>query len=340
MSDTYAVGLTADGLRADGTFMFGEIDLRPLESAGLDCRFVEVPHEPQKENALAELDAIISFGHAPFTGETVRRLPLLKHVARFGAGYDGIDPVGLAREGVVVTTTPEAVKVPMAQAGLALLLACAHRLIENHNCVVEGKWTDGRGRHRGIGLADTTVGIVGLGSVGSLLASYVRELGVHVIASGRTRSQARAAQIGVEFVDLMSLAETSDFVVVCTALTPETRGLIGYEFLERMPSHGYIINIARGGLVDQTALIAALATKSIAGCALDVLEDEPPQTDDPLLCMDNVILSPHALCWTEKFTRDVWASVVHSVLAVASGEIPADTLVREFIDPETWRGAP
>lgn len=239
----------------------------------------------------------------------------------------------------MVTTASKSVKVPMAQAGLALLLACAHRLIENHNCVVDGKWTEGRGRHRGIGLADTTVGIVGLGSVGTLLASYVRALGGHVIAAGRSGSQTRAAQIGVEFVDLMSLAEASDFVVVCTALTPETRELIGQEFFEWMPSHSYVINIARGGLVDQSALIVALETQSIAGCALDVLEDEPPQADDPLLRMDNVILSPHALCWTEKFTRDVWESVVRSVLAVASGEIPEDTLAREYIDPEAWRGA-
>lgn len=339
MKDTYVVGLTTDALHTDGTSMFGEINLTPLTSVGIDCQFVEIAHTPQTNDALAELDAVISFGHAPFDGDTARRLPRLKHVARFGAGYDGIDPVGLASEGVVVTTTPEAAREPMAQAGLTLLLACAHRLVENHQCVTAGKWADERGRHRGIGLAGKTVGIVGLGSVGSLLAKYVRDLGGQVVASGRDASRSRAARIGVQFVDVMSLATTSDFVVVCTSLTEETRGMIGQEFLERMPSHGYLINIARGGLVDQKSLVAALAAHSIAGCALDVLENEPPSHDDPLLRMDNVIVSPHALCWTEQFTHDAWASVVSSVLAVASGVIPEEALVRDRVGPQEWRGA-
>lgn len=338
MRDVYAVGMTADGLHSDGTLMFGEIDLSPLTSAGLDCRFVTPSADSLNDQSLTGLDAIVSFGHAHLGRELARRLPRLKHVARFGAGYDGIDPIGLAGEGVVVTTTAEAVRVPMAQAGLTLLLACAHRLVENHECVRAGAWAEQRGRHRGIGLAGKTVGIIGLGNVGSLVAKYSMDLGARVVAAGRADSRSRAAEIGIRFVDVMNLAALSDFVVVCAALTAETRRLIGRDFFEQMPSHGYLVNIARGGLIDQDALVVALRTGSIAGCALDVLEDEPPSPDNPLLHMDHVILSPHALCWTDEFTHDVWASVVDSVLAVASGQIPKKALARECLDARSWRG--
>jgi phosphoglycerate dehydrogenase-like enzyme len=339
MDNAYAVGLTADGFREDGTCLFGEIDLAPLRAAGLECRLVEPPHGPMDVDTLAGLDAVISFGHAPFDAESARRLPRLKHVARFGAGYDGIDPVGLASEGVIVTTTPDAVRVPLAQAALTLLLASAHRLTENHRAVVSGRWAEERGTHRGRGLVGTVVGIVGLGGVGSLLAGYAQALGCEVIASGRAGSEARARQAGLRFVDLPTLAAESDYVIVTSALTAETRHLIGAGFFDHMRSNAWFINVARGGLVDQEALITALTSGSIAGAALDVLEDEPPAADDPLLGLENVILSPHALCWTEQFTREGWNSVVDAVLEVASGGVPGTALVSDRLSTEHLRNA-
>jgi phosphoglycerate dehydrogenase-like enzyme len=325
--DAYAVGLTADGFRKDGTSIFGEIDTAPLQAAGFTCRLVEPPHDPLDVGSLAGLDAVISFGHAPFTAESARRLPRLKHVARFGAGYDGIDPVGLAAEGVIVTTTPTAVRAPLAQAALALLLACAHRLIENHQSVVGGRWSDERGNHRGAGLVGKVVGIVGLGGVGSLLATYVRALGAEVIATGRSGSKDQAERAGIRFVGLSTLAAASDYVVVTASLTLETTHLLDAAFFTRMRPSAWFINVARGGLVDQPALAAALTSGDIAGAALDVLEDEPPAQDEPLLSLGNVILSPHALCWTEQFTLGGWESVLNAIMTVASGSIPDTALV-------------
>lgn len=333
----YAIGLTADGFRKDGTSIFGEIDTAPLQAAGFTCRLIEPPHDPLDVGSLAGLDAVISFGHAPFTGESARRSPRLKHLARFGAGYDGIDPVSLAAEGVIVTTTPAPVRAPLAQAALTLLLASAHRLIENHQSVVSGRWADARGSHRGAGLAGKVVGIVGLGGVGSLLATYVRALGADVIASGRTGSKDRAERAGIRFVDLSALAAESDYVVVTASLTPETTHLLDAAFFERMRPQAWFINVARGGLVDQSALAAALASGDIAGAALDVLEDEPPAQDDPLLGLHNVILSPHALCWTEQFTRDGWESVTNAIMTVASGSIPGTALVPDQLHHEHMR---
>ena len=337
----YVVGLTADGADASGATMFGDIGLHRLEEAGISWVLLpEMPgHGPVEPAALAGVDGVISFGHVPFDAELVRAVPRLRHVARFGAGYDGIDPVALAREGVVLTNTHAAVRKPLALSGLTLLLACAHRLIENHRGAVGGQWATERGAHRGIGVDGRTVGILGFGSVGSELAQMLAPLGATVIANTRSGQSEKAAQLGIELVDRETLAARSDFVVVTAALTAENRGMLDDAFFAVMKPTAYFINIARGGLVDQPALIAALRGGDIAGAALDVFEPEPPAPDDPLFAMDNVICTPHALCWTADFTKAVSSSVMEAVIAVSRNEIPATALGRSALDAATWRGA-
>lgn len=337
----YVVGLTADGADATGETMFGDIGLHRLKEVGLSWVLLpEIPgHGPVEPAALAGVDAVISFGHVPFDAELVRAVPRLRHVARFGAGYDGIDPVALAREGVVLTNTPAAVRKPLALSGLTLLLACAHRLIENHRGAVGGQWAAERGAHRGIGVDGRTVGILGFGSVGSELAQMLAPLGATVVATTRSGKSEKATQLGIEVVDRETLAARADFVVVTAALTAENRGMLDEAFFATMRPSAYFINIARGGLVDQTALTVALRAGTIAGAALDVFEPEPPAPDDPLFAMDNVICTPHALCWTADFTKAVSASVMEAVIAVSRNEIPATALGGNALDATTWRGA-
>jgi phosphoglycerate dehydrogenase-like enzyme len=289
--------------------------------------------------ALAGVDAVVSFAHIPFSAELVRAVPRLRHVARFGAGYDGIDPAALAREGVVLTNTPEAVRKPLALSALTLLLACAHRLVENHRVTVTGQWHTQRGQHRGIGVDGRTVGIIGFGSVGSQLAEILAPLGVTVIANTRSGSSPTAAQMGVELVDSQTLAARSDFVVIAAALRAENHAMIDRSFFAAMKPTAYFINIARGGLVNQVDLTDALRTGEIAGAAIDVYEPEPPAPDEPILAMDNVICTPHSLCWTADFTRNVSTSVIEAVIAVSRNEIPATALARDVLDEATWRGA-
>ncbi|MGV9800704.1 2-hydroxyacid dehydrogenase [Mycobacterium sp. NPDC003449] len=340
MTDDYVVGLTADGADETGSTIFGDIGLHRLERAGISWRLLpDIPaHGPVDPAALAGVDAVISFAHVPFSAELVRAAPRLRHVARFGAGYDGIDPVALAREGVVLTTTRDAVRKPLALSGLTLLLACAHRLVENHRVTVTGRWSSERGRHRGIGLDGRTVGIVGFGSVGSELAEMLAPLGAAVIANTRSGSSPRADRMGIDVVDRATLAAQSDFVVLTAALTDESRGMIDESFFAAMKPSAYFVNIARGGLVDQPALTEALRSGAIAGAALDVYEPEPPSPDEPLLSMDNVICTPHSLCWTADFTRSVSNSVMDAVISVSRGEVPDTALGREALDETTWRG--
>lgn len=333
--DGYRVGLTADCARSDGSTIFGDIGLHRLAEAGLTWDVLPaVDGHVAPAEVLAPYDAVLSFGHLPFSRELVAATPRLLHVARFGAGYDGIDVAGLAAEGVVVTNTPLAVRRPLALAGLTLLLAVSHRLVENHNAATAGRWTD-RGRYRGAGLAGRTVGIVGFGGVGAELAGLMAPLGVRVIAADPYASAESAASLGVALVEVGTLAAESDYVVVTAALTPETHHLVGAAFLAAMRPTAYLVNVARGGLVDHAALTSALRDGSIAGAALDVLDPEPPAPGDPLLTMDNVIVTPHALCWTADFTRDVATSVIEAIVDVAHGRAPAHPVDPGVLDH--WR---
>ncbi|WP_066585956.1 2-hydroxyacid dehydrogenase [Cellulomonas timonensis] len=324
MTTEYLVGLTPDVLRADGSVFFGDVGLDRLTDAGL--RWEVMPAQSgHVASGLEPYDAVLSFGHLHFTREAVAAAPRLRHVARFGAGYDGIDLDGLAAEGVLVTNAPDGVRRPLALAALTLVLALGHRLLENHRAATEGRWS-ARGDHRGLGIAGRTVGIIGFGSVGAELAALLQPLGVHVLTLDRPSARERASAAGVECVPVERLAAESDYVVLTAALTPSSRHLVDDAFLRRMRPTAHLVNVGRGGLVDQVALTDALREGRLAGAGLDVLDPEPPAPDEPLLALDNVIVTPHALCWTDDFVSAVARSATDAVIDVAHGRRPAHPL--------------
>lgn len=327
--DEYVVGLSSDVAEPDGSTIFGDVGLDRLTAAGL--RWEVMPpiagHDPTAAE-LARYDAVLSFGHWGYSREVVAAAPRLKHVARFGAGFDGIDLAGLAAEGVVVTNTPNGVRRPLALAAMTLLLALSHRLLDNQRAAAEGRWRD-RGDYRGLGLAGRTVAIIGFGGVGTDLAQLVAPLGVRIVTVDRPSVRARQAAgelADVKLLSLEDLATQADYVILTAALTPSSRHMIDAEFLARMRETSYVINVGRGPLIDQAALVEALRTGSIAGAGLDVLEQEPPAADEPLLTLDNVIVTPHALCWTADFVRDVSGSVMGALIDVAHNRPPAHPL--------------
>ena len=327
--EEYVVGLSSDVAAPDGSTIFGDVGLDRLTAAGL--RWEVMPaltgHDPSPAE-LAPYDAVLSFGHWGYSQEVVAAAPRLKHVARFGAGFDGIDLAGLAAEGVVVTNTPNGVRRPLALAAMTLLLALSHRLLDNQRAAAEGRWSD-RGDYRGLGLAGRTVAIIGVGGVGTDLAQLIAPLGVRIVTVDRPSVRARQAAgelAGIELLSLEGLAVQADYVILTASLTPSSRHMVDADFLARMPETSYVINVGRGPLIDQAALVDALRTGSIAGAGLDVLEQEPPAADDPLLTMDNVIVTPHALCWTADFVRDVSTSVIDALIDVAHNRPPAHPL--------------
>lgn len=322
----YVVGITSDNAYPDGSTIFGDIGLDRLERAGLKWEVIApVERHAPTVSDLEGYDAVLSLGHWPFSTELVAALPRLKHVARFGAGYDGIDVQGLAEQGVVLTNAPTGVRRPLALSAMTLLLALGHKLFENQRAAVSGRWTE-RGNYRGIGLAGRTVGIIGFGAVGADLAGLIAPLGVKTLTIDRPSARDRAAELGVELVSREELAARSDYVILTASLNPSSHHIVDAEFLDLMPASSYVINVGRGPLIDQDALTQALQSGKIAGAGLDVLDPEPPAADEPLLAMDNVIVTPHALCWTADFVREVSGSVMSAIIDVARGGQPEHTV--------------
>jgi phosphoglycerate dehydrogenase-like enzyme len=327
----FTVAVTADAARPDGSSIHGDLGLGRFNEQGISWRVLPSYTDPVPLADLSGVNAVLSLGHITFDSRTVDHAPDLKLIARFGAGYETIDLDACTRAGVVVTNTPDAIRRPLAVAGLTLLLALSHKLLAKDRLTRTSDWAR-REHYRGAPLVGQTVGIVGFGSVGAEFARLLAPIGLNVVGNNRSGRHSEAAALGVELLGLNELLERSDYVVLCAALTPETENLIDAAALARMKSSAYLINIGRGKLVDTDALRDALRRGGIAGAGLDVFEPEPLLPDDELLTFDNVVLSPHSLCWTEDFTRDVSASALSSILAVAAGERPANVLNPEVFE--------
>jgi phosphoglycerate dehydrogenase-like enzyme len=229
------------------------------------------------------------FSGDPFTARVLEASPQLKVISRTGVGYDAIDVKAATKRGIVVCNTPGVNRHAVAEWTFALLLACARRMKANLAEVHGGGWT----RHEGMDLAGKTLGIVGLGTIGKEMAQRASAFEMRILACDVVRDSQFAEAHRVAFVSLEELLRESDFVSLHTLLNDKTRHLINAERISLMKPTAFLINTARGGVVDTEALCRALAEKRIAGAALDVFEGEPLRADSPLRTMDNVYLSPH-----------------------------------------------
>lgn len=333
---TYRVAITPEGVAPDGTTMYGDIGLARLRDAGVEWEILPrgTDHHLRPQDVVG-YDAVIAFTHSRIDADLGSMEPRLRHVARYGAGYDGIDVAGLTASGVVLTNTPAAVRRPLALAGLTLMLNLGLRFEENARAAREGRWTE-RGTMRGRGFVGKTIGVIGLGSVGREFVRLALPLGARIVTEDRPSATTSARELGIELVSQEELAASADYVVLAAALTPSSHHLVNAEFLRRMKPTAFIVNIGRGPLIHQAALTAALRGGLIAGAGLDVLEVEPPATDEPLLRMPNVIVTPHALCVTEDFVDAVSEDLIADVLRGARGERP-----RYAVNPavfDAWRG--
>jgi phosphoglycerate dehydrogenase-like enzyme len=320
--DEFRVALTGDFLAPEGTVGLGDIGLDLLaRQPGVSYEFLqrfgggELP-----AGSLSDYDAVIVLG-ARVSAASLEAAPRLRVIARFGVGYDSVDVDACTTAGVLLTITPDGVRRPVATAALALLLALAHRLPDKDRLVRTDRWNE-KIKFMGTGLIGRTLGVIGWGNIGRELTRIVEPFGFQRLATDPFVDGATAAGSGVELVSLDELLSRADFVVVTCALTPETHHLLDSTRLARMKPTAFLVNVARGPVVDQEALTRALQARAIAGAALDVLEREPPDPKDPVLGLDNVILSPHALAWTDDMALTTGSSAISSVLDVAAGRRP------------------
>jgi len=333
----FRVGITHDFLKSDGSIGFGDIGLEVLAGEPRvsheflpDCG-AEIPREiADQYDALLVLAPRIGAG----TLDGCQRLML---VARFGVGYDNVDVAACTRNHVLLTITPSGVRRPVAVSALTLMLALAHRLLIKDRLTRSGGWQQ-KLDHMGVGLTGRTLGLIGLGNIGREILRVAAPLEMRHVAHDPYVSAEAARAGGVELLDLETLLVQSDFVCICCALTPATHHLINAARLALMKPTSFLINVARGAIVDQLALTDVLRRRRIAGAALDVFETEPIDPQDPLLTFENVILAPHAICWTDELFRGNGQAACRSIRDVAAGRIPADVVNREVLElPEMQR---
>lgn len=288
------------------------------------------------EGSLAGYDALVLL-RPKITAKSLVGADRLALIARFGVGYERVDVEACTRASVAVAITPNAVRRPVAVAEMTLLLALASRLTDKHRIARGGAsaWAE-RTQFNGIGLVGRTLGSIGLGNIGSELFRLAAPFGMVHAAYDPYASSEQARELAVELVGLDEVLSRSDFVVVNCPLTSQTHGLIGAREIARMRPSAFLINTARGGIVDEGALADALSSRRIAGAGVDVFEVEPPPDDNPLLGLDNVILAPHSLAWTDQNFLGIGKEIITSIAALRRGEAPGVLVNRDVLSSQVW----
>jgi phosphoglycerate dehydrogenase-like enzyme len=291
-----------------------------LEAAGLEvlrCPLGRPYGEAELIEGLRGVFATVA-GIEPYTERVLREAVDLEVIARFGVGYDQVDVPAATREGVYVAMAFGGNHESVADLALALMGAVARNVVAYHQRVTGGGW----GWEFRPGLWRATVGIVGLGRIGRAVARRCRGYEMRILAHDTVPDAEYARVHGIELVSLEALLRESDFVTLHAPHTPETDRLMDAARLRLMKPSAFLINTARGGLVDEPALHEALSTRRIAGAGLDVFRREPP-TGSPLLGLDNVVVTPHAAGSDLAGEAGMGDCCAQSILAVARGEVPA-----------------
>jgi phosphoglycerate dehydrogenase-like enzyme len=331
MSTAFRVGYTHDFLKADGSIGWGDIGMAQYEGIpDLEVEFM--PEHPMVLPAeLAQGYDALGVLAPKITAELLDNSPDLTLVARFGVGYDSVDTEAATRNGIAVSITPVGVRRAMASTALTLLLSSAHRLVEKDRITRTGAWGT-KLDYMGYQVTGKTLGMIGLGGIGRDFLHLIAPFDMSVQAYDPYITAEQAAQSGARKVELDELLAESDYVVIVCNLTPETFHLMNAERFAQMKPTAILINIARGPIVEEAALYDALANGIIRAAATDVFETEPPDPDNPLFGLGNIIVAPHALGWTEESAMGIGTSVIESVLAVREGRVPATLANPEVVD--------
>ena len=331
MAHPFRVGLSHDFTSEAESTSWGDIGLAALTAAGVDVDVLPRDDGTLTSQHVEGYDAVL-FAAPSITSETVTgdRPPML--LARFGVGLDQVDLQACTAAGVAVTITPDGARRAVATAALTLILAVGHNLLPKDRLVRACRWEDKVGL-RGRGLTGRRVGTVGLGNVALELFELLAPFKTENLAADPFRTAQQAAEHGVRLVQLDQLFRECDVIVVTASLTKDTYHAINRHRLSLMPSHAIIVNVARGPIVDTDALVDALRNGDIAGAGLDVVDPEPLPVGHPLLSMSNVVLSPHALAWTDEMALGNGRSAIRAILDVRNGRAPEhlanpDVLVR------------
>lgn len=306
-----------------------------LRSAGMECR---IPQPSDRQLVLSEvlanldgIDAVLA-GPEPYTAEVLDRFPQLRVISRAGVGYDAVDLEAASRVGIPVAITPGTNHDAVAEHAFALLLGMVRRVVPNHQMVVSGDFK----RKMMQPLRGLTLGILGLGRIGRAVAERARAFKMNVVAFDPYADAAVAEELGIRLLPLDDVFACSDYLTLHSPLTPETQHLIREETIAKMKDGVMLVNTARGGLIDENALAAALRSGKIASVALDVFEQEPP-VGSPMLTAPNTLLSPHVASMDTDAVNQMAVMAAQTIVDLYQGRWPTERLVNHDRLGPSWK---
>ncbi|WP_366923426.1 phosphoglycerate dehydrogenase [Metallumcola ferriviriculae] len=315
--------LISDPIADKGVAMLEEagfhVDVRTKKSEEEICGFIDEYH------------AMIVRSQTKVTRNIIEKARNLKIIGRAGVGIDNIDVDAATEKGIVVVNAPEGNTIAATEHTLAMMLAFARNIPKANELLKQGLWE--RKKFTGVELRNKVLGIIGLGKIGSGVASRARAFEMNVLAYDPYISEERAKQMGVELSDFNGVIENADFLTIHLPLTEETYHLIGGEQIKKMKPGVKIVNVARGGIIDEQALYEALKEGKIAGAAVDVFENEP-ETKSPLFDLENVVVTPHLGASTEEAQLNVAIDVVEEIIQALKGELVKNAVNIPSIKPE------
>jgi D-3-phosphoglycerate dehydrogenase len=315
----------------------------PIDDAGIERlrgagHAVETDYDVEGEallSAVSDANALIVRSGTEVTADVFDAAPDLVIVGRAGIGVDNIDIDAATDHGVIVANAPEGNVRAAAEHSVAMAFTAARSIPQAHARLRAGEWA--KGEFLGTEVNGKTLGVVGFGRVGQEVAKRLGNLGMDLVTFDPYISQSRADQFGATLVDsLEACLDRADFVTVHTPLTGETENMIGREELARLEG-GYVVNCARGGIVDEAALAAAVEDGTLNGAAVDVFADEPVGSDNPLLGVDDVVVTPHLGASTEAAQENVATSIADQILAAFAGEPVVNALNAPSVDESVFR---
>jgi phosphoglycerate dehydrogenase-like enzyme len=334
---TFCVAYTADFYYEDGRPRFDDYGRGGFEKfAKIEVTRLDADQPEITPDQIDQVQGVIVMSPRVTAG-TLANAENLISISRFGVGYDNVDVAACTAADVVATITRGSVDRPVAEAAVGWMIALSHHVRTKDRLVREGRWSD-RTQFMGTELRDRTLGVVGFGGIGSAIVKLLSGFGMNQpLVFDPFISEEVAAAHGVQQVSLEQLLSESDFVSIHCPLNDETRGLIGKNELERMRPTAYLINTARGGIVDEEALFAALSEGRIAGAALDCFDSEPITSPHRFGTLENVLLAPHCIAWTHELFRDNGQMACQTKIDLAHGQRPNGVLNPEVFDRSSFQ---
>jgi D-3-phosphoglycerate dehydrogenase len=326
-----SVAISRDVVSAEGPPIYDPAVLSLLDHPRIEWSYLAQPLAEIDADFAARYDVLCAMVERVGAASLGRADQRLRLVSRFGVGYDAIDVPACTANGVLLNIAPDGVRRPVATNVITFVLALAQKLFLKDRLTRTGRWAE-KTSHMGMGVTGRTLGLVGVGNIGAEVFRLARPFEMKHIAFDPYVDPRRIEGLGVELVSsLDEVMRRSDFVSVNCPLNAQTRGLIGAREIALMKPTAFLVNTARGPIVQERALYEALAAGRIAGAGLDVFEVEPTPPDNPILTLDNVIVTPHGLCYTDECFTGIARNTFEAVRALADGVAPRYLVNRDAL---------